>query len=94
MSAKQWKAYKAVQDKSGPFVEFAGDEQIDMNESYAQMAKAQRQRPLRKMPYVVISHGMRQESIEKATEPAWQQAQIKLAKLVAGGRRIVASRSR
>ena len=64
-----------------------------MNESYAQMAKAQRQRPLRKMPYVVISHGMHEESIEKATEPAWQQAQIKLAKLVPGGKRIVANTS-
>ena len=77
------------------------DEQVDLEASYAQLARAQRRHPLPKMPLVVISHGipdppMGREfvpGLNTAIETEWQQQQIKLATLVPGGRRIVATES-
>lgn len=97
----QWKAYQAYQRNTAPFVENAADEQVDLEASYAQMAKAQRRHPLPRMPLVVISHGIPDPSagkealpgLNKATEKLWQQTQINLATLVPGGRRIVATKS-
>lgn len=93
MSAREWRVYQASLIPHRPFIPFVGDEQIDMDASYRQMAKAQRQHPLRKLPFVVISHGIPDSSLKKGTEQGWQQAQITLAKLVPGGIRIIAARS-
>ena len=59
------------------------------------MAKAQRRHPLRDVPLIVISHGIPDapQAGPSGMEKAWQQEQVKLAKLVPGGRRIVATKS-
>jgi hypothetical protein len=62
-------------------------------------AAAQRRHPLPKMRFIVISRGVPEgpmttevvPGIDKAIESKWQQEQIKLAHLVPGGKRIVAT---
>jgi hypothetical protein len=64
-------------------------------------AAAQRRHPLPKMRFIVISRGVPEgpmttevvPGIDKAIESKWQQEQIKLAHLVPGGKRIVATQS-
>ena len=101
LTPQKWRAYAATRNQQPPFVENAFDEQVDLEASYAQMAKAQRRHPLPKMPLVVISHGIPDPPMGKelvpgvnaAIETAWQKLQIKLATLVPGGRRVVATKS-
>ena len=101
LTPQKWRAYAATQNQQPPFVENAGDEQVDLATSYRQLESAQQRRPLRKLPLVVISHGIPDPHMGKelvpglnaAIETAWQQQQIKLATLVPGGRRIVATKS-
>jgi hypothetical protein len=84
-----------------PFVENPADEQVELATSYRQLAATQRRHPLPKMPFIVISHGIPDApmgaevvpGINKATETEWQHMQIKLAQLVPGGKRIVATAS-
>ena len=51
LSPQKWRAYAATQ-KQPPFVESAFDEQVDLEASYAQLARAQRRHPLPTMPLV------------------------------------------
>jgi pimeloyl-ACP methyl ester carboxylesterase len=101
MSPPQWRAYRTSLRARPPFAENAGDEQVDLATSYAQLAAAQRRHPLPPLPLVVISHGIPEppmgrevvRGIDKAIEPAWQRMQIELARVVPGGTRIVAAKS-
>src|SRR5581483_9175023 len=101
LTPQEWRAYSATQNQQLPFVENAVDEQVDLEASYAQMARAQRLHPLPKMPLVVISHGIPDPPMGKelvpglntAIETEWQKQQIELATLVPGGRRVVATKS-
>ena len=101
MPPSQWQTYQATLRHEPPFVGNPADEQVDLATSYRQLAAAQRRRPLPKMPFIVISHGIPDApmgaelvpGINKATETGWQQMQIKLAHLVPGGKRIVATQS-
>jgi CubicO group peptidase (beta-lactamase class C family)/pimeloyl-ACP methyl ester carboxylesterase len=98
---QRWSAYVAAQNQQSPFVENAGDEQVDLATSYQQLEASQRRRPLRKLPLVVISHGIPDPPMGKelvpglntAIEREWQQRQLQLATLVPGGRRVVATKS-
>jgi pimeloyl-ACP methyl ester carboxylesterase len=100
LSPRQWRAYQALLRHPPPLVEYVGDEQVDMATSFAQMTRAQRSHPLPAMPLVVISHGIadpagREEipGLARETERSWQRMQAGLARLVPGGRRVVAARS-
>src|SRR5712691_8205665 len=101
MPPSQWQAHQATLRHQPPFVENPADEQVDLATSYRQLAATQRRHPLPKMPFIVISHGIPDApmgaevvpGINKATEAAWQQMQIKLGHLVPGGKRIVATKS-
>jgi pimeloyl-ACP methyl ester carboxylesterase len=101
MMPSQWQAYQATLRHQPPFVENPAGEQVDLATSYRQLATTQRRQPLPKMPFFVISHGIPDApmgaevvpGINKEIETAWQQMQIKLAHLVPGGKRIVATKS-
>jgi pimeloyl-ACP methyl ester carboxylesterase len=95
LTPEQWRAHQADRPGKAPFVENVADEQVDLQRSYKQLAKAQRRHPLRDVPLIVISHGIPDapQAGPSGMEKAWQQEQVKLAKLVPGGRRIVATKS-
>jgi hypothetical protein len=101
MPPSQWQAYRATLRHQPPFVANPAAEQVDLATSYRELAGAQRRHSLTKMPFVVISRGIPDASmgiavvpgIDKAIETKWQQEQIKLAHLVPGGKRIVATQS-
>jgi CubicO group peptidase (beta-lactamase class C family)/pimeloyl-ACP methyl ester carboxylesterase len=99
LTPQRWRVYAAAQNQQPRFVENPADEQVDLATSYRQLEQAQRRRPLRKLPLVVISHGIPEPAMGKelvpgvnaAIEREWQKRQIELAALVPGGRRIVAT---
>jgi len=101
MSPSQWAAYHASLKQPPPFIEDPANEQVDLATSYEQLAIAQRRRPLRRMPFIVVSHGIPDGStgaevvpgINKATETEWQRKQVELSHLVPGGKRLVATKS-
>jgi len=101
LTPQEWRAYAMTQKQRPPFVENAGDEQVDLATSYQQLESAQQRRPLRNLRLVVISHGIPDAhggkelvpGLNAAIETAWQQEQITLATLIPGGRRIVATES-
>lgn len=100
MTRAQYKAYLQGLAHEAPFVEYVGDEQVDVPASFGQMRNAARARPLRSMPLVVISHGLADpmneqgvKGLRRGVERMWQAMQRDLARLVPGGRRIVAHKS-
>jgi pimeloyl-ACP methyl ester carboxylesterase len=100
MTPAQWKAYVQSLSQVPPFVAYVGDEQVDIPASYRQMRAAARARPLRRMPLVVIRHGLADrideggiKGLRRGIEQVWQGLQADLARLVPGGRLIVARRS-
>lgn len=101
MPAAQWQTYQAKLRGQSAFVPNPADEQIDLATSYREMAATQRRHPLPKMPLIVISQASPEApmgaellpGLNKAIETGWQRAQVELAHLVPGGKRIVATNS-
>jgi hypothetical protein len=101
MPPSQWSAYQATLRHQPAFVANPAAEQVDLATSYRQLAAAQRRHPFPRMPSIVISRGIPEDpmgaevvpGIDKAIETKWQQEQIKLAHLIPGGKRIVATQS-
>jgi pimeloyl-ACP methyl ester carboxylesterase len=100
MTTAQWKAYLQGLSLKAPFVEYVGDEQVDIPASFRQMRNAARLHPLQPMPLVVISHGLADpmdehgvKGLRRGIERMWQAMQADLAALVPGGRRVVAHKS-
>ena len=100
MTPAQWQMWLRQQKSKPPFVEYVGDEQVDIPASYRQMMAAARTRPLKPMPLVVISHGIPDSTGEqgikglaRASEQMWQAMQTALAKLTPKGRHVIAHKS-
>jgi pimeloyl-ACP methyl ester carboxylesterase len=70
-------------------------EQVDIWTSERQTRRALRRSPIRPMPLVVIAHGHPEPDTPfvELEEPFWQQLQRELARLVPGGRLVVATES-
>ena len=100
LPARQWQLWLQQQRHPPPFVEYVGDEQVDIPTSYKQMAAAARTKPLPNMPLTVISHGIADpigaqgvKGLQRGVEQIWQTMQVDLAKLLPGGQRIIAETS-
>ena len=100
MKPAQWQVWLRQQTSKPPFVEYVGDEQVDIPASYRQMMAAARTKPLKSMPLVAISHGIPDSTDEqgikglaRASEQMWQAMQTGLANLLPDGRRVVAHKS-
>jgi pimeloyl-ACP methyl ester carboxylesterase len=70
-------------------------EQVDIWTSERQTRKSLRRSPIRPMPLVVLAHGHPEPDTPfvELEEPFWRQLQRELARLVPGGRLVVATES-
>ena len=96
-----WPAYDELLVAVPPaLASYSELEAIDFNASFAQIRQADRRRPLRPMPLVVLSHGRPfalpddvPPGFGPALERAWSGTQDQLARLVPGAQHVVAMRS-
>jgi pimeloyl-ACP methyl ester carboxylesterase len=94
LSPEEWQAARQLMIAVPP--RLIDPEQVDIWTSERQTRRALRRSPIRPMPLVVLAHGHPDDPpppFVELEEPFWRQLQRELARLVPGGRLVVATES-